>query len=263
MLMNRYAKTFLSIIAGLVTLATMATGNSGANDIEYIEKKTIALQEELGTSGPWHATAYEAKDIDNWDYFMDRNAIDRPARLCFSRTSDKEKQQCYPAMNTCAGPAYTFQFFNDMKVIQLQRAGKPQYGVLFTAENRGYHLGFALRILRFFSIWAYDETTGNFKQALQLFLTEQGEFQYILPRPERLNGVAVAADFIWGENDDGRYAKHRYALNIYRLTESGTYKWMGAYETKNKYESLADSDASVIEQELSNIEKYVRNHREP
>jgi hypothetical protein len=243
-----------------------------AKDIEYAEKKTIPLQEVFGTSKPWHVTAQEDKDIKEWDYFENPNATDRPARICFWTDPDKKDQKCEiaafkecyhtPTHLTC-GPVYTFQFFKDMKIVDLKKAGKPNRGILFTVENWGYHLSWARhRTLTLFSIWTYDEKTGDFKRALELALTEQGEFKYSFPASAKLDGVAVGADFFWDlEHDEGgRYGMHRYIIDIHRLTEKGEYKWIGAYRTDKKYKSLGDSEDSVIEQELANIRKVVRKN---
>jgi len=239
-----------------------------AKDIEYVGRKTIPLQEMFGTPEPWQVTAQEDKDIDEWDYFMDPKATDRPARICFWNDPDKkdrncqlaayEECSCVPGGRQC-GPTYTFQFFEDMKIVDLKKAGKPRRGILFTVQNRGFHLGWARqRHLTLFSIWTYDEKKGEFKRALELALTEQGEFKYSFPASAKLDGIAVGADFFWDVSDEGRYNEHWYIIDIYRLTKKGEYKWIGAYRTEKKYQSMADSEDSVIDPELGNIRKFVR-----
>jgi hypothetical protein len=241
-----------------------------AKDIEYVGKKTIPLQDVFGTPEPWHVTAYEDKDIDEWDYFINPEATDRPVRICFCKDPDKKDEKCdIAAFKECfhtpkglsCGPAYTFQFFEDVKIVDLKKVGKSRKGILFTIVNRGYNLGWARqRHLTLYSIWAYDEKQGNFKRALEVALTEQGEFKYAFPPSAKLDGVAVGADFFWdmSDPDEHRYGKHWYIIEIYRLTERGEYKWIGAYRTEKKYQSLGDSEDSVIEQELGNIRKVVK-----
>jgi len=246
---------------------------SAATDIEYDEKKTImTLQSFLGTSKPWHVTAYEAKDIDEWDYFENPNTTDRPARICFWDDSGMKNQKCHLAVyEECScvpggrqcGPTYTFQFFKDVKIVDLKNTGKTRRGILYTVVNRGYKLGWARqRTLTLYSIWVYDEKKEDFKRALELALTEQGEFKYEFPASAKLDGVAVGADFFWDlEHDDGgRYGEHRYIIDIYRLQEKGEYKWIGQYRTERKYDSLADSEGSVIERELVNIRNYIKGN---
>ncbi len=275
--MGRLRMPAICAVALFMTMLLYSTASAAgtdvvyvAKDIEYVGKKTLPLQEVFGTPEPWHVTVQEDKDIDEWDYFMDPKATDRPARICFWADPDKKDRKCeIAALKLCfrtpkglsCEPTYTFQFFEDMKVIDLKKAGKPRQGILFTIVNRGYHLSWARhRHLTLFSIWVYDEKKEAFKRALEVALTEQGEFKYEFPPSAKLDGIAVGADFFWdmSDPDEHRYGKHWYIIEIYRLMGKGIYKWIGAYRTDKKYQSMADSEDSVIEQELGIIRKVVR-----
>lgn len=261
--MNRhFAKRMIFFFIAMIN----TIGSSGwAASVEYVEVKTIPLYEVFKTKEQWHATVYQARDIDKWSELYDsgkiKDAIDRPAKLCFWYNPDKKNHLCFSAVNTAPGePKFTFQHFKELKIVRLQKGREPEFGVLLIAKNEGYNLGEYYRGLYFATIWALGNRDKEFVNILPtLNFTDQGEFRVVPQMTGMIGGVAVKADFVWSEGE-ARYSPHRYQMSIFQLAADDRYQFIGNYETRRKYKSLDDADEiDVVRHELSNILKFIEH----
>ena len=221
----------------------------GAESVEYVEKKTLALKEALGLPAPWYATAYQPKSAEKYG--------NDPALLCFGRERPRPEKSCFSEKKIIREDfVLQYQFVDTLDVVSLAQGPHHEEGVMFVAISSYGGSGWSRRI----SIWTYSGEKESFINILpSLDISNQGEYRLFPKMKNGLEGILVAADAIVNLNQgESHFSPHKYAIKIYQLGKSGTFKLAGEYVTKIKYPSLDDtSPIDVIGPELQNIEEYL------
>jgi hypothetical protein len=239
-------KGFACILLSLMCILPHASGVA-ADRPEYIVVKTIPLGIALGTTNEWSAAAYQIKETDT----VSPEMTDLPSKLCFNPLNDSGKRQCFDAK---VGNE-AFPIFVELQILSISVSRSPKSGVLFVAEAGG-----KVEPTRLMTIWTFDSGSDRFHNILPATrINLQGEF-LVIPNLEGIEGVLITANRIWNAKTETLYGKHKYAMKILALNNSGKYELKKQYVTRQMYPGWDDAEKiDVISKEMKTIKKLIVN----
>jgi len=209
----------LACVSALAALSPCPAGSLPT----YNVVKSIPLKSQFATRSDWIITAYQAQSSANSD-----SIGDDPAKLCFSRASDK-RQDCTKitsGITNDPGFTYNYQTVKRLDIVPL----KPSLqAVFFHAEFSAGGSGTADQ----FSLWTYDRKSDSFWPTLMFTTNESGGMKVISNGP--LAGYVITADAAWQiDKGEFHFSAHHYNITVYRLSGQFYLKVLN-YLTTRKY----------------------------
>jgi len=189
----------------------------------YKVVRSIPLKAIFGTRSDWTATAYQSLIPADAD-----DIGDNPAKLCFSRPTDKREDCRKITSGQPNDPSfiYNYQTIKRFDIVPLKPGAK---AIAFQAEFYGGGSGFAEQV----SLWTYDRKGDFFTPALIISTNESGQYKVISTGP--LSGYVITADPIWqfGKGET-HFSAHQFEITVYRLSAQ-SYLRVLTYLTSRKY----------------------------
>jgi hypothetical protein len=189
----------------------------------YKVVKSIPLKSHFSTRADWVVTAYQAQRPADPD-----NIGDDPAKLCFSRASDKREDCTKITSGMPNDPSflYNYQTVKRLGIVPLKEGVQ---ALELQAEFSGGGSGLGEQI----SLWTYDQKGDSFWPAL--IITSNESIQYKVISTGQLAGYVICADAVWqSDKGEAHFAAHQFEIAVYRLSGQFYLKVL-SYLTTQKY----------------------------
>ena len=230
----------------MVLVPTLAFALRVEAKTDYIEFKTLNLKSTFKLKKDWHLTLWQDKRLN------DDQASSEAARYCFWYEKSKKEKD---AVSIVSGSDFDVSInypHQSVDVLELTKIQGAENGIILKATFSGGGSG---RLSRN-EVWVYDSGLGEFKKALCLNLTEQGQIRLI--SAGALAGTFIAADAHWG-TDESHFEPHYFTIQLYKFDKgANSYIKLLEYLSAKKYDSLDSGAINVIEPELPAIQKNLK-----
>jgi hypothetical protein len=213
--------------------------------------RSIPLKSHFATRSDWVVTAYQAQQPSDPD-----SMGDDPAKLCFSRTSDKRNDctKITSGMSNDPGFQYNYQTVKRLGIVPLKKGVQ---ALEFQAEFSGGGSGLGEQI----SLWTYDQKGDSFWPALTITSNESIQCKVI--STGRLAGYVISADAVWqSDKGEAHFDAHQFEITVYRFSGQ-FYLEVLTYLTTQKYGGEGEANPTdAIGGEMTRIRSLLKAIRQ-